>query len=492
MFNDAIDIYYFWAMNFIEEIGRFEQILSEPLFRAATEVADEMGIEAYLIGGYVRDVLLGRTCNDVDIVVAGNGADYAKNLAKHLGLTKGVKVFKNFGTAHFVYNNYVVELVGARKESYRSNSRKPVVEDGSIEDDQNRRDFTINALAVKLNNPGRGMMSDPFHGLDDLNLHLIRTPLDPDITYSDDPLRMMRAIRFACQLLFDIHPASLLSIRRNSKRLSIVSPERIMEELNKIILSPKPSTGFCLMFETGLLEIIFPQFVALKGVAYVEGKGHKDNFTHTLEVLDKLSVNTDNLWLRWAAILHDIGKPGVKRFDSQAGWTFHGHEIKGARMVPAIFNKLHLPLNEKMRYVQKLVQLHLRPIVLAEDIVTDSAVRRLLFEAGDEIDDLMQLCEADITTKNPVKANIYLANFKIVRQKLIEIEEKDRIRNWQPPVSGELIMSTFNIGPSETVGIIKNEIREAILDGLIPNDFEAAFELMITVGEKIGLKKREV
>lgn len=487
-----VDIYYFCAMNFQEEIHRFEEILTEPLFVAATEVADEMQLEAYLIGGYVRDVLLGRICNDVDIVVVGSGTAYAEHLAAHLGVKNGVNIFKNFGTAHFIYKEYIIELVGARKESYRRESRKPIVEDGTIENDQDRRDFTINALAVRLNNPGRGELVDPFSGLADLKNQIIRTPLDPDITFSDDPLRMMRAIRFACQLFFDIHPDALAAIKRNADRIKIVSPERVMEELNKIVLSAKPSIGFYLMFETGLLELIFPQFLDLKGAAYIDGKGHKDNFSHTLEVLDNLSAKTDNLWLRWAAILHDIGKPATRRFDPQAGWTFHGHETKGARMVPAIFTKLRLPLNEKMRYVQKLVQLHLRPIVLAEEIITDSAVRRLLFEAGDEIDDLMLLCESDITTKNPAKVQRFLKNFALVREKLIEIEEKDKIRNWQPPVSGELIMETFGIGPSKEVGIIKNAIREAILDGLIPNEFDAAFQLMLGEAEKIGLKKPEL
>ncbi len=478
-------------MNFTEEIQRFKEILSEPLFIAATEVANEMQIEAYLIGGYVRDVLLGRVCNDVDIVVVGSGIAYAERLAAHLGVKNGINVFRSFGTAHFNYQDYIVELVGARKESYRSESRKPIVEDGTIENDQDRRDFTVNAMAIRLHEPGRGELVDPFQGLQDLSSQILRTPLDPDITYSDDPLRMMRAIRFACQLFFDIHPDSLAAIGRNASRIKIVSPERITEELNKIILSAKPSVGFYLMYETGLLQHIFPQFLELKGAAYIDGKGHKDNFSHTLEVLDNLAAKSDNLWLRWAALLHDIGKPATRRFDAQSGWTFHGHETKGARMVPAIFTQLRLPLNEKMRYVQKLVQLHLRPIVLAEEIITDSAVRRLLFEAGDEIDDLMLLCESDITSKNQAKVQRFLANFSLVREKLIEIEEKDKIRNWQPPVSGELIMETFGIGPSREVGVIKNAIREAILDGLIPNEFEAAYQCMLQEAEKLGLKKTE-
>lgn len=463
--------------------------IEEPLFKAITAVASELSTETYVIGGFVRDLLLKRPSKDVDIVVVGNGIEFALKLAEHLHLKRKVQIFKKFGTAQLICKDYTVELVGARKESYRATSRNPIVENGSLEDDQRRRDFTINALAICLNAERLGEWVDPFGGLKDLNDCLLRTPLNPDVTYSDDPLRMMRAIRFASQLSFFIEDESFTAIRRNVGRIAIVSPERISDELNKIILSPKPSVGFDLMFRSGLLGEIFPQFVALEGTEYIGGKGHKDNFYHTLEVLDRLSQNTDDLWLRWAAILHDIAKPLTKRYDPQLGWTFHGHEFRGARMVPDIFKKLKLPMNEKMKYVQKLVLLHLRPIVLSEEIVTDSAIRRLLFDAGDDIDDLMMLCDADITSKNAEKVKRYRKNFALVRKKLLEIEEKDRIRNWQPPISGELIMQTFSISPSKEVGIIKNIIRESILDGLIPNEFGPAYELMLQEGYKLGLKK---
>ncbi|MEI6576906.1 MAG: HD domain-containing protein [Bacteroidota bacterium] len=463
--------------------------LHTPLFKAITAVADQQGTETYVIGGFVRDLLLNRPSKDIDVVVAGNGIEFALQLAEEMQIHRKVQVFKNFGTAQLLYHDFVVEFVGARKESYRATSRKPIVEDGSLEDDQRRRDFTINALAICLNSDRLGEWVDPFGGLKDLNDCIIRTPLNPDVTYSDDPLRMMRAIRFASQIGFFIEDESFSSIRRNADRIHIISGERIAEELNKIILSPKPSVGLDLLFRSGLLKEIFPQFVALQGTEYIGGKGHKDNFYHTLEVLDRLSQNTDDLWLRWAAILHDIAKPLTKHFDSKAGWTFHGHEFKGAKMVPVIFRQLKLPMNEKMKYVEKLVLLHLRPIVLSEETVTDSAVRRLLFEAGDDIDDLMMLCDADITSKNAEKVKRYLKNFELVRTKLKEIEEKDRIRNWQPPVTGELIMETFGIAPSKEVGIIKTIIREAMLDGLIPNEFEAAYDLMLKEGLKLGLKK---
>ena len=462
--------------------------LTHPIFKVISECATEMNVPAYVIGGWVRDLLLERPCKDIDIVGIGSGIDLAKAVSKKLGNKYHVNVYKNFGTAQIVYEDYDVEFVGARKESYRSESRKPIVENGTLEDDQNRRDFTINALAISLSKNNYGELLDPFDGLKDMEAKIIRTPLDPDITYSDDPLRMMRAIRFATQLNYVIEAESLKSIAKNKERINIISKERISDELNKIIMAPLPSIGFKLLFDTGLLHFIFPEMVALHGVETRNGKSHKDNFYHTLEVLDNICKTTDDLWLRWSAILHDIAKPPTKRFEHDHGWTFHGHEDKGSRMVPKIFADLKLPLNEKMKYVQKLVLLHLRPIVLAKSDITDSAVRRLLFEAGEDIDDLMKLCEADITSKNEYKVQKYMKNFELVRQKLKEVEEKDNIRNWQPPITGEDIMKVFNIKAGREVGIIKNAIREAILDGIIKNDKKEAEQFMIAEGTKLGLK----
>jgi len=464
--------------------------LQHPIFEIISKAAAELGVESYVIGGFVRDLLLGRDAKkDIDIVAIGSGIDLALKVSDLLPRKPNVQVFKNYGTAMLRFEDTDIEFVGARKESYTQDSRKPLVENGTLEDDQNRRDFTINALALSLSQHNFGTLVDPFDGLTDLKNKIIKTPLNPDVTYSDDPLRMMRGIRFAAQLQFSIEEESFASISRNKERISIISGERIVEELSKILLTDKPSVGFLLLYKSGLLDLILPELTALNQVEEIEGHTHKNNFYHTLEVVDNIATNTTDVWLRWAALLHDIGKAPTKKFNKKQGWTFHGHEFLGGKMVKKIFERLHMPLNQKMKFVQKMVVMSSRPIVLAQDLVTDSAVRRLVFDAGEDIDHLMTLCEADITTKNPLKFKKYHSNFNIVRRKIIEVEERDHVRNFQPPISGEQIMELFNLKPGREIGTLKEAVKEAIMEGKIPNEYEAALGFVVEKAAKMGLKK---